>query len=79
MMLTLTLDDGSSLVVLTMDSLEMVFKVPDQCSCSVALSSSSLGDAGIAAIVLGILVAVTILATIFVVLTFFYREKRKKP
>ena len=78
-MLTLTLDDGNSLVVLTMDSLEMVFKVPDQCSCSVAPSSTSLGDAGIAAIVLGILVAVTILATIFVVLTFFYREKRKKP
>ena len=78
MMLTLTLADGNSLVVLTMDSLEMVVKVPDQCSCSVAPSSSSLGDAGIAAVVLGILVAVTILATIFVVLTFFYREKRKK-
>ena len=77
MMLTLTLDDGSSLVVLTKDSQEMVVKVPVQC-CSVASSTSSFGDAEIAAVVLGVLVAVTILATFCVVLTFFYREKRKK-
>ena len=77
MMLALTLADGNSLVVLTKDSLEIAFKVPVQC-CSVAPSSSSLGDAGIAAVVLGVLVAVTILATFFVVLTFCRKEKRKK-
>ena len=77
MMLTLARADENSLVVLTMDSLEMVFKVPVQC-CSVAPSSSSFGDAEIAAVVLGVLVAVTILAKFCVVLTFFYREKRKK-
>ena len=77
MMLTLARADENSLVVLTKNSVEMVVKVPVQC-CSVASSSSSFGDAEIAAVVLGVLVAVTILATFCVVLTFFYREKRKK-
>ena len=76
MMLALILADGNSLVELTKDSLEIVFKVPVQC-CSEAPSSSSLGDAGIAAIVLGVLVAVAILATFFVVLTFCRKKKRK--
>ena len=74
LILSLTLADGNSLVVLTKESLEMVFKVPVQC-CSVAPSSSSLGDAEIAAVVLGVLVAVTILATILVLV---FRERRKK-
>ena len=75
-MLTLTLADENRSVSLTENRLEMVFKVPVQC-CSVALSSSSLGSAEIAAITLGVLVAVA-LTTIFVVVIFFYRERRKK-
>ena len=77
-MLTLTPADRNSLVVLTKDSLEIVIKVPSQCSCSEALSSSSLGDAEIAAILLGILIAMTLLATIAVLVFFFFRERRKK-
>ena len=78
MMLALTLADGNSLVVLTKDSLEIVIKVPSQCSCSEALSSSSLGDAEIAAIVLGVLIAVTLLATIAVLVFSFFRKRRKQ-
>ena len=77
LILSLTLADGNRLVLLTKDSLEIVVKVPFQC-CSVAPSSSSLGDAEIAAVVLGVLVAMTILATISVLVFFFFRERRKK-
>ena len=77
-MLTLIPADRNSLVVLTKDSLEIVVKVPSQCSCSEGLSSSSLGDAEIAAIILGILIAVALLATIAVLVFSFFRERRKK-
>ena len=77
-MLSLTPADENHSVSLTDDRLEMVFKVPVQCSCSIVSSSSSLGDADeIAAVTLGVLVAVA-LTTTFVVVIFFYRERRKK-
>ena len=76
-MLSLTPADENCSVSLTEGRLEMVFKVPVHCSCSAATSSSSLGDAEIAAVTLGVLVAVA-LTTTFVVVIFFYRERRKK-
>ena len=69
---------ANSSVITTEKSLEIMFKVPHKCLCSEATSSSSLGDAGIAAVVLGVLVAVVLLVTTFVLVTFFYRERRKK-
>ena len=77
-MLSLIPADENRSVSLTEDILEVVFKVPVQCSCSIVPSSSSLGDADeIAAVTLGVLVAVA-LTTTFVVVIFFYRERRKK-
>ena len=69
---------ANSSVIITENILEIMFKVPHKCLCSEATSSSSLGDAGIAAVVLGMLVAVVLLITTFVLVTFFYRERRNK-
>ena len=68
----------NSSVRITENILDIMFKVPHKCLCSEATSSSSLGDAEIAAVVLGVLVAVVLLVTTFVLITFFYRERRKK-
>ena len=71
--LKLNLTDRKRSVLLPDDS--SALDVVVQCSCS---ASTSLGDAGIAAVTLGVLVALTLLATCFLLFTFFYRERRKK-
>ena len=81
MMLELAPDENSS-VLNDSSPLEIVFELPHECPCLATTSSStsslSLGDAGIAAVTLGVLVALTLLATTFVLFIFFYRERRKK-
>ena len=80
MILELAPDENSS-VLNDSSILEIVFELPHKCPClatTSSTSSSSLGDAEIAAVTLGVLVALTLLATSFVLFVFFYRERRKK-
>ena len=78
--LTLAKSNTSDYVSVIEDrsALEMTVEVPERCSCSTKPPPSALSDAAIAAVVLAVLVALALFATVVLAAVFYCRERKKK-